>query len=74
MLETYQEMRTRELSEAVKYWLGAVEHHAAEATNPRQRSGGDWQFLGSEAFLGTQLLKDIYYLRTALVKTSNTKH
>jgi len=50
----------------VKYWLGAIEHHAAEIANPRRRSGFDAAFLTSGNFLGLQLLKDIYYLRTQL--------
>jgi len=74
ILETCQQMRSKELSEAVKYWLGAIEHHAAEITNPRKRSGGDAPFLASGNFLGLALLKDIYYLRTQLIGMRSTGH
>jgi hypothetical protein len=67
ILEICQRMRSKELSDAVKYWIGAIEHHAAEIANPRERSGGDSDFLASGGFLGIQLLKDIYYLRTQLM-------
>jgi hypothetical protein len=39
IFETCQQLRSKELSEAVKYWLGAIEHHAAEIANPRRRAG-----------------------------------
>lgn len=74
ILETCQQMRSKELSEAVKYWLGAIEHHAAEITNPRKHSGGDAPFLASGNFLGLALLKDIYYLRTQLIGMRSTGH
>jgi hypothetical protein len=67
ILGTCQRMRTKELGDAVKYWLRAIEHHAAEIANPRKRSGADSDFLASDGFLGIQLLKDIYYLRTQLM-------
>jgi hypothetical protein len=69
ILGTCEQMRTKDLSDAVKYWLQAIEHHAAEIANPRKRSGADSDFLASGGFLGIQLLKDIYYLRTQLVST-----
>jgi len=74
ILETCQQMRTKDLSDAVKYWLGAIEHHAAEIANPRQRSGADAHFLASGEFLGIQLLKDIYYLRTQLMTARTSIH
>ena len=64
----------KELSDAVKYWLGAIEHHAAEITNPRKHSGGDAPFLASGNFLGLALLKDIYYLRTQLISMRGAEH
>jgi len=74
ILGTCEQMRTRDLSDAVKYWLRAIEHHAAEIANPRQRSGGDSEFLASGSFLGIQLLKDIYYLRTQLMTARGPIH
>jgi len=66
ILETCQQMRTKELSGAVKYCLGKIELHAAEMANARQRSGADAGLLTSGEFLGFKLLKDVYYLRTQL--------
>ncbi len=74
ILEICQRMRAEEPSSAVKYWLGAIEHHAAEVANPRKRSGGDEHFLASGEFLGIQLLKDIYYLRTQLMNARSAVH
>jgi hypothetical protein len=74
ILGACQQMRTKDLSDAVKYWLQAIEHHAAEIANPRPRSGADSDFLASGSFLGIQLLKDIYYLRTQLMNVRSAIH
>ncbi|MFZ1910118.1 MAG: hypothetical protein WAU52_13640 [Burkholderiales bacterium] len=74
ILDTCKQMRSNELSDAVKYWLAAIEHHAAEITSPPRRADEDYRFLTSSAFLGTQLLKDIYFLRTGLVNARSSIH
>lgn len=74
ILETCQRLRAREVNSAVKYWIGAIEHHAAELANPRERSGADSDFLASGEYLGIQLLKDIYYLRTQLMSARAAVH
>jgi len=72
ILETCQQMRAREVNRAVEYWIGAIEYHAAEVANPHERSGADSHFLASVEYLGIQLLKDIYYLRTQLMNARNS--
>ena len=74
ILEACEQMRAMEPSEGAKYWLGAIEHHAAEIANPRERMGEHAPFIASTGFLGIQLLNDIYYLRTQLMSPGNTAH
>ena len=74
ILKTCEQMRALAPSTAAEYWLAAIEHHAAEIANPRQRSGADAHFLASGGFLGIQLLKDIYYLRTQLMTAPTPAH
>jgi hypothetical protein len=65
-------MRAQAPGPAVKYWLGAIEHHAREIASPRKREGADAHFLTSSGFLNVQLLKDVYYLRTQLMNARAT--
>jgi hypothetical protein len=74
ILKTCEQMRAQEPGAAVKYWLGAIEHHAREIANPRKREGADADFLTSSGFLNIQILKDIYYLRTQLMNARATVH
>jgi len=74
ILGTCKQLRTMNLSEAAKYWLGAIERHAAEIASPRCRSDGERHFLTSSGYLGTQLLKDIYFLRTRLMNSRDSIH
>ena len=74
ILDTCERMRAKEPSSAVEYWLGVIERHAAEVANPRERSGANGHLLASEEFLGIQLLKDIYYLRTQLLNAGSAIH
>lgn len=61
------QMRTKGLSEAAKFWLGAVESHVTEISSPGPRPGSERNLLTSSVFLGTQLLKDAHLLRAGLV-------
>jgi hypothetical protein len=74
ILKTCEQMRAQEPGAAVKYWLGAIEHHAREIASPRKREGADAHFLDSTGFLNVQLLKDIYYLRTQLMRAGTAVH
>ena len=74
ILDTCQQMRTMELSGAAKYWISAIERHAAEIASPCCRSDGERHFLTSSGYLGTQLLKDIYFLRTRLMNSRDSIH
>ena len=66
ILGTCKQLRTMNLSEAAKYWLGAIERHAAQITRSSNRSASEGDLLTSSVFLGTQLLKDVYFLRRRL--------
>ena len=74
ILKTCGQMRELAPTAAVEYWLGAIEHHAREIANPRKREGADAHFLASNGFLGVQLLKDIYYLRTQVMSARAAVH
>jgi hypothetical protein len=74
ILKTCEQMRAQAPGAAVKYWLGAIEHHAREIASPRKREGADAHFLASSGFLNVQLLKDIYYLRTQLMSARAAVH
>jgi hypothetical protein len=74
LLETCQRMRARAPGAPAEYWLRAIEHHVKELANPRKREGADAHFLASHGFLGVQLLKDIYYLRTQLMRARAAVH
>jgi len=74
ILETCRQMREKEISGPVHYWLGAIEHHARQIAKPRNRTREDEHLLASRDFLGIQLLKDIYYLRTQLLSARTTVH
>jgi len=74
ILEMCQQMRDKEISGPVHYWLGAIEHHARQIAKPRNRIREGEQLLASGDFLGIQLLKDIYYLRTQLMSARTTVH
>lgn len=67
ILDVCTQMRTRELSESANFWLSALERNAGEIFSPRPRPGVERRLLTSSVFLGSQLLKDAYYLRTAQV-------
>jgi hypothetical protein len=60
ILETFEQMRTRNLDCAVTYLLDAIERHAGEIANPRNRSGTDGHSLAPSDFLGLRLLKEMY--------------
>ena len=73
LIQTCQQLRSREINKAARYWLGAIERHAAEIGKAPKRSWDDGNLYTSGAFLGMQLLKDIYYLRMQL-KHGRTLH
>ncbi|HXZ51300.1 MAG TPA: hypothetical protein VEH51_04800 [Burkholderiales bacterium] len=74
LIETCRQMRARELNSAAKYWLGAIEKHATEIERSPRRSWEDGQLYSSGAFLGMQLMKDIYYLRLQLMNGRSAIH
>ena len=74
ILEACEQMRAQAPGAAAEYWLGAIEHHAREIANPREREGADADFLASSGFLNVQLLKDTYYLRTQLMSVHSAVH
>lgn len=74
LIETCRQMRARELNSAAKYWLGAIEKHAAEIERSPKRSWDDGQLYSSGTFLGMQLMKDIYYLRLQLMNGRSAIH
>lgn len=68
ILDVCTQMRTKELSESANFWLSALERNAGEISHPRPRPGVERCLLTSSVFLGSQLLKDVYYLRAAKVE------
>lgn len=71
ILDMCKQMRAKELSEAAKYWLGAIERHAAEITSRGHRPGSERNLLALSVFLGTQLLMDVHYPRVGTVDGSD---
>jgi hypothetical protein len=74
LIKTCQQLRAKEINSAAKYWLGAIERHAGEIGKAPKRSWDDGNLYASGAFLGMQLLKDIYYLRLQLRHTRRSLH
>jgi hypothetical protein len=74
IIKTCQQLRAKEINSAARYWLGAIERHAGEIGKAPKRSWDDGNLYSSGAFLGMQLLKDIYYLRLQLRHRRNTLH
>jgi len=70
ILETCQQMRAKEITGPIHYWLGAIEQHARRIGNPGARSGTDAHFLPSDAYWRIRLRKDIVSLRTQLVNAA----
>ena len=70
ILETCRQMRAKEITGPIHYWLGAIEQHARRIGNPGARSGTDAHFLPSDAYWRIRLRKDIYSLRTQLVNAA----
>lgn len=67
IIKTCRQLQTKELNSAARYWLGAIERHATEIEKSPKRSWDDGHLYSSGAFLGMQLLKDVYYLRLQLM-------
>ena len=67
ILDMCKEMRTKKLSEISSYWLSTLERHAAELASAHPRPGIESHLLTASVFLGTQMLKDIYFLRGQFV-------
>jgi len=67
ILETCQQMRAKQITGPIDYWVGTIERHAAEIANPLEYLGADGRVLSPGEYLGIQLLKDIDYLRTQLM-------
>jgi len=74
IIETCQRLRAKELNSAARYWLGAIERHAVEIGKSPKRSWDDGHLYSSGAFLGMQLLKDVYYLRLQLMNGRSAIH
>ena len=67
IVDACKQMQAKRLTDGPAYWIRALEHHAGEILNPRERSGALAHYLGSGEFLRIQLLKDLYYLRSQLL-------
>jgi hypothetical protein len=67
ILATCKRLRATELDEGMRYWLGAIERHAAGLGSPRGGSDDErWLFSSSE-FLRVHLMRDISFLRLQIV-------
>jgi len=74
IIKTCRQLQAKELNSAARYWLGAIERHATEIEKSPKRSWDDGHLYSSGAFLGMQLLKDVYYLRLQLMNGRTSIH
>jgi hypothetical protein len=76
ILKFCQHMRAKNLDSAIQYWLGAIERHATEISNPQTPSEEIGSLPSSARLLSTELhlLKDVHNLHILLTHSRGAIH
>lgn len=74
ILTTCIRLRTAELDDGARYWLGAIEQHAVGLSRAREEVAEDEPLFSSSEFLRVHLLRDLCFLRLHIRNAEGAAH